>query len=275
MNKTLSMPILPLFSLSLLVCFFSLNSQASSCFPYQVLIEDEELIDEVSSMQIVDYKISSHLKTECDGLPLERRLNVQVAHFSPQAVDFSIETSKRGEFKGTDMPAWNLRINASYFNKASEPTLFLKDGSTSLGRPLSNRGGVFHCGKNSCDITPASRYEESENHRVAVQATPRLIQRSDYISGVHSPNRLDERMILAIDQSGDVLILYSRLASFNEIRRFLLTELKATEAVALDGGSSTSFHSLSRTESGEEFQIDDTHFFWVKVPYFINFSWPL
>jgi len=240
MNKTSSIALLPLYSLSLLVWLFSLNAQADSCFPYQVLIEDQELIDEVTSMKIVTYELSSHLKTQCDGLPLERQLSVNVAQFSPQAVKVSIETAKRGELNEPIKPAWNLRINASYFNKASEPTLYLKNGDISLGRPLSRRGGVFYCTEDSCGITPASRYEESKNHLVAVQATPRLIRRSDYISGVHSPNRLDERMILAIDQSGDVLIIYSRQASFNEIRRFLLTELQVTEAVALDGGSSTS-----------------------------------
>ncbi|MCJ8276381.1 MAG: phosphodiester glycosidase family protein, partial [Bdellovibrionales bacterium] len=77
---------------------------------------------------------------------------------------------------------------------------------------------------------------------------------------------------LAINRDGQTLIFYSRRASFDELRYFLKTELDVNEALALDGGNSSSFHALVKGEEGEVNEVNLAHgWLWTPVPYFINF----
>ncbi len=247
-------------------------NDSNTCSPSHIEILKEEKLDQVSSLEISRYKLKLQYSQNC----FEQQPDlawVMVARIN-QSNDLtvSIKERKKGELRSREDSRWNIRINTSYFNKLGRPTLFLQANGENLGAAKTNRGGVFYCYEGLCDIVPSSRYSENESHEVALQATPRLISRGEYISGVHNPNVFDQRIGLALDNQNDLLIFQSDYSSFNVLQRFLLVHLNVREALALDGGSSTSFHSLSIDGDGEVFEINKTHYFWVNVPYYLNFS---
>lgn len=250
----------------------SLGFADDSCFPKLVLIEDSEVLDNVSSLNITSYTINTEYSQDCSTHQSLNKTEILVATIEQGNLKTSVETLKTGNLPNKQTNQWNIRINASYFDKQGKPTLLLKEKAQNLGNSKTNRGGVFYCTTGVCDITPSSKYKEDSSHDIAIQSTPRLINGGQYTKGVHKPNVKDQRIGLAITKDKQLLIFQSDRANFNELRRFLLTELNVVDAVALDGGSSTSFHSLSSDEAGNIHQIDLSHFFLVPVPYYLNFS---
>ena len=245
---------------------------AEPCFPKQVRIQSSELIDQVTSLSITSYTLQTEYSEECLSHQSPYPTEVLIATLKKGSLKTSINTQKKGQLLSGLNSQWNIRINTSYFDKTGKPTLFLKSKDKNLGEKLSRRGGVFYCVKGACKLVPSSSYKVSKRHEIALQSTPRLIQSGKYIKGLRNPNVLDQRIGLAINKNGDTLIFQSRRANFNELRRFLLTELNVKHAIALDGGSSTSFHSLSADEDGKTHEVDMAHYFWANVPYYINFS---
>lgn len=180
------------------------------------------------------------------------------------AKDFGNEASQVGEIKLPDNPAKRtlLLINASFFTPELTPLGLIVRGGKQLN-PSHNGGnllsGLLLQKKNL--TLGIERFNSAALPtplpELALQAGPRLI-----VDGVATKIRAEEKMSrrsgLALTKDGNVIIFITKNGlpgiSFRQLQAFLLRpELKISQALNFDGGSSSQLRLFEATDNGADF----------------------
>ena len=136
-------------------------------------------------------------------------------------------------------------VNGGYFHPDRTPLgLVISDGQTLHGferaRLLS---GVLVVTRERIALLRAGEYKPGRHIRQALQAGPFLVDRGKAVRGLNATARADRTVVLA-DSSGRCALLLCRSVTLAELGEILsnpriVTELKVSRAMNLDGGSSS------------------------------------
>jgi uncharacterized protein YigE (DUF2233 family) len=147
-----------------------------------------------------------------------------------------------GAMRGNDCLAG---VNGGYFHPDRTPLgLVISDGQTLHGferaRLLS---GILVVTRERIALLRAGEYKPGREIRQALQAGPFLVDRGKPVRGLNASARADRTVVLA-DNSGRCALLLCRSVTLAELGEILsnpriVTELKVSRAMNLDGGSSS------------------------------------
>lgn len=172
------------------------------------------------------------------------RINLQYYKFKLlMASDLNTHLASAEEFRaGSDAI---LAVNGGFFDNAYRPLgLRAQNGHIEIPLKPISWWGVFYIRNQKAYIRPPKNFRMQNNIEMAVQSGPRLLVRGKIPS--LKPGRA-RRTALGIGRDGSVYIVVTGNAAITttELAEFMMAApLDCTDALNLDGGSSSQLHAL-------------------------------
>lgn len=156
-------------------------------------------------------------------------------------------------------------INGGYFDKQGRATALTIFDGVQQGASYEGFGGMLSVDGSGAVSVRSLRdhpYDESEQLTQALQSAPMLVIDGERVPQPNDDGERDRRSVVAIDQDGFLLLLFSNRASLSlsELSRWLVEQpFGIVNALNLDGGSSS---GLALKSPSLEFTTDSL----VRVP---------
>jgi len=153
----------------------------------------------------------------------------------------------------------------SYFDEENQSLLMLRSGERLIQPIKDTFSGFFWIKDKQAGITHISTFKDSTNYDLVVQSAPRLLSEGIATTGVLNLDQVDTRAGVGISKTGNVIFYATDNhpwagLSYQELRDIFI-DLKASDIMCLDGGSSAQFKFNSNEISQELFGQRDIPFF--------------